>query len=286
MLFYFLPTFMKKQLSLLLKPIKMIFSKKYFFILILSFFAVACKAQQFKERVYLKDSITFYEGYVIEQSPAKYVKIYRLVEKDTITVPLSDVLKLTKIYVIDTVKLLPTSTTNLQIRKMKYEKVAFVELLGAAGLYSINYDMRTEKGRRDGWGFRVGIEKIYTTFTDTSSILGAPGGVGVTQKSKINFTAVPLVLNYLFGKRKGFLELGVGATYFHFKSNSTTISVIESYKQETFKENFGSIIGSFNIGYRHVPYKAGFMYKVSFTPLLLTNIVVPFFGFGLGYHFK
>ena len=236
-----------------------------------------CVAQQFKERVYLKDSITFYEGYVIEQAPAKYVKIYRLVEKDTITVPLTDVLKLSKIYMVDTVENVKPKKKLDKVIKNKYEKVAFVELLGAGGLYSINYDMRTAKGRRDAWGFRVGIEKISTISTDTST--------GVVEKTRITFTAVPIVLNYLIGKRKGFLELGIGATYFKFTGKGTTTASIESYQQETFKDSFGSIIGSFNIGYRHVPYKNGFMYRVAFTPLLVSTIVVPFVGIGLGYHF-
>jgi hypothetical protein len=235
-------------------------------------------AQQFKERVYLKDSITFYEGYVIEQAPAKYVKIYRLVEKDTMTVPLTDVLKLTKIYVLDTIeKLKPQKKIN-ELTNNTYKKVAFVELLGAGGLYSINYDMRTAKGKRNGWGFRVGYERIVSNFKDTVG--------GATENTTIKFTAIPVVLNYLFGKRKGFLELGVGATYFKFKGEATSINTIERYQEETFRESFGSIIGSFNIGYRHVPYKNGFMYRVALTPLLIEDTFVPFIGVGMGYHFN
>jgi hypothetical protein len=236
-------------------------------------------AQQFKERVYLKDNITFYEGYVIEQAPAKYVKIYRLVEKDTITIPLTDVLKLTKIYIIDTLNKVEAKNKLNKITSNKYQKVAFVELLGAGGLYSLNYDMRTAKGKRDGWGFRIGMEKIVANIKDTSV-------VGVTENVRISFTAIPLVINYLFGKRKGFLELGVGATYFKFKGESNSISTIERYQERTFKQSFGSIIGSFNIGYRHVPYRNGFMYRVALTPLLIEDNFVSFIGVGLGYHFN
>ncbi len=242
------------------------------------FVSSICVAQQFKERVYLKDSITFYEGYVIEQAPAKYVKIYRLLEKDTMTVPLSDVLKLTKIYVIDTVEKLKQQKKINKVMGTRYEKVAFVELLGAAGLYSINYDMRTAKGVRNGWGFRVGFERIVSNFKDSVA--------GVIENSRIKFTAIPIVLNYLFGKRKGFLELGVGATYFKFKGEATSITTVERYQEETFRQSFGSIIGSFNIGYRHVPYKNGFMYRVALTPLLIEDTFVPFIGIGLGYHFN
>jgi hypothetical protein len=242
------------------------------------FVSSICVAQQFKERVYLKDSITFYEGYVIEQAPAKYVKIYRLLEKDTMTVPLSDVLKLTKIYVIDTVEKLKQQKKINKPMSTRYEKVAFVELLGAAGLYSINYDMRTAKGVRNGWGVRVGFERIVSNFKDSVA--------GVIENSRIKFTAIPIVLNYLFGKRKGFLELGVGATYFKFKGEATSITTVERYQEETFRQSFGSIIGSFNIGYRHVPYKNGFMYRVALTPLLIEDTFVPFIGIGLGYYFN
>jgi hypothetical protein len=252
-------------------------------LLLLSFFSFfifgfMARAQQFKERVYLKDSITFYEGYVIEQAPAKYVKIYRLIEKDTVTVPLVDVLKLTKIYVIDTLQKVKSKKKLNITNDNKYQKIAFVELLGAGGLYSINYDMRTAKAKRDGWGFRIGVEKIVANVTDTIN-----GGI---EKARISFTALPMVLNYLFGKRKGFLELGIGATYFKFKGESISISTIERYQEETFRESFGSIIGSFNIGYRHVPYSNGFMYRVAFTPLLIEDTFVPFIGVGLGYHFN
>jgi hypothetical protein len=247
------------------------------FILIFIASSFCTMAQQFKERVYLKDSVTFYEGYIIEQAPAKYVKIYRLIEKDTLTVLLTDVLKLTKVYVIDSI-LKKEEKVKEKIKKPRYTKVAFLELLGAGGLYSVNYDMRTAKGRRDGWGFRVGYERILTTYTDSTPTSFA--------QNRILFTAVPIVLNYLYGKKKGFLELGVGATYFNFIGEQTGLASVESYKVETFKDSFGSIIGTFNIGYRHVPYKSGFMYRVAFTPLLLDNIVLPFIGIGLGYHFK
>jgi hypothetical protein len=266
-----------QAIVIIIETFCMLLSKKHFLIVILSFVTVFCKAQQFKERVYLKDSITFYEGYIIEQAPAKYVKIYRLLEKDTITVPLTDVLRLTKMFTIDSVAK-PELKVGLQIKKPTYSKVVFLELLGAGGLYSVNYDMRTAKGKRDGWGFRVGYERMITVITDSTPTEKA--------QSRISFTAIPIVLNYLFGKRKNFLELGVGATYFHFIGKATGIASIESYKEETFKETFGSIIGSFNIGYRRVPYKGGFMYRVAFTPLLVDNLLVPFIGIGLGYHFK
>ncbi len=249
--------------------------KLHLLLFLMSFCTLNARAQQFKERVYLKDSMTFYEGYVIEQAPAKYVKIYRLKERDTVTVALSEVLKLTKEYVIDTV----AAIKKVSAKKLAttYTKLAFVELLGAGVLYSINYDMRTAKGKRNGWGFRVGIEYINAIVKDTVA--------GINTRTDVSFTAIPIVLNYLFGNRKSFLELGVGATYFKFKGNATSISSIETYKEETLKGTFGSIIGNLNIGYRHVPYRSGFMYRIAYTPLLLDDSFQTFFGIGLGYHF-
>lgn len=246
----------------------------YAFLLLVTY---STHAQHFKERVYLKDSITFYEGFIIEQAPAKYIKIYRLAQKDTLTIQLADVYKLTKIYEVDSIKAVNKLKPLKKNIHHKYDKIAFVELLGAAGFYSINYDMRTAKNKRDGWGYRVGYERISTNFRDTIG--------GTINFTKIKFTAIPLVLNYLIGKKKGFLELGVGATYFKFKGEAQSITTVERYQAETFKQTFGNIVGSFNVGYRHLPYSYGFMYRVAFTPLLIADVFVPFIGIGFGYHF-
>lgn len=51
---------------------------------------------QLMESVYLKDSVTVYRGVILEQSPAKYPRIYRMPEKDTITVALTDIWKIVR----------------------------------------------------------------------------------------------------------------------------------------------------------------------------------------------
>ncbi len=247
------------------------FTYLHLIMLLSTFFA---SAQQFKERVYLKDSITFYEGYIIEQAPSKYVKIYRLVEKDTLTVLLNDVLKLTKVYTIDSVKKnIKSIKQNIQ---STYTKVAFAEILGNAIIYSLNYDMRTAKGVRDKWGFRIGIEHVGLSATDSIT----------TKNTWVKVTAIPFGLNYLIGKRKGFLELGLGATYFHLKGKDFVIDNLDKYSDDILYYNNGFMIGTFNIGYRHVPINNGIMYRCTFSPLLLGSAFIPFVGFGVGYHFK
>lgn len=232
-------------------------------------------AQQFLERVYLNDSTTVYEGFVIEQAPSKYVKIYRTKEKDTIEVNLNKVWKLTKVYKIDTLKVLKRNLINKEI-KNKYERVAFIELLGAGGLYSLNYDMRTERGKRNGWGFRVGYEYLALNLNDSIT----------SDRIKISFRAFPFQLNYLFGKRKGFLELGVGSTFISPKVSGPGTANIDPELIEGFNQTVRSVVGTFTIGYRHTPYNGGVMYKIAYVPLLVNGNLIPFFGFGLGYHFK
>ena len=232
------------------------------------------QAQQFKERVYLKDCVTFYEGYIIEQAPAKYVKIFRLVEKDTVTVLLSEIFKLTKVYTIDSVKKKMKSTKqNIQ---SSYTKIAFAELLGNGIIYSINYDMRTAKGVRDKWGFRIGFETLSISANDSIT----------NRNTQVKLTALPFGINYLIGKRKDFLELGLGATYFNLKGKDFVIDNLEQYSTDLIYVNNGFMIGTFNIGYRHVPKKNGIVYKCTFSPFLVGNSFIPFVGFGVGYHFK
>jgi hypothetical protein len=244
------------------------------FVFLLAGFTQTAHSQQFIERVYLKDS-SFYEGYIIEQVPQQYLKVDRVKLKDTVTVPLSLVWKITKSYYKDSAALKKTAAAKPE--KLSYLKTAFVEFFGNAGLYSLNFDMRTEKGRRDRWGFRVGYENFNFSAKDTGT------GEGVTLK----LAAVPFGINYLFGKRKGFLELGAGATYFIIKLNGKILSnsEIEGYQADIFNENISTVVGTFNIGYRHVPYGSGIMYRFVISPLVITNKIIPFFGSSLGYKF-
>jgi hypothetical protein len=243
-------------------------------IILLTLFTIGYKAQsqQFVERVYLKDS-SFYEGYIIEQVPTLYLKIDRLKEKDTITVLLNNVWKITKIYQGKQ----STKKEKAITTKKAYLKVAFLEILGNAGLYSFNFDMRTERNRRDGWGFRVGWERLNVEGTSTT---GADSG-------SLKFTAIPFGVNYLFGKKKGFFELGAGATYFFLKlkGSTTTGNSVENYERFGFNIKSNSLAGTFNIGYRHVPYKNGFTYRFCLTPLVIEGNILPFMGMSFGYKF-
>ncbi len=236
--------------------------------------AYKANSQQFIERVYLKDS-SFYEGFIIEQVPAQYLKIDRIKEKDTVTVLLTEVWKITKQYT-NTLSGKTNAISN-NLEKKKYIKTAYLELLGNAGLYSYNFDMRTEKGIRDKWGFRIGFGILRFSATDKVT----------TESIKLSAIGIPFGLNYLIGKKEGFLELGIGATFFNIKYNGSelTNTDLENYDVQLFGDKLSAMIGTINIGYKHVPIKKGFMYKFALTPLIISNEIIPFLGFGFGYKF-
>ncbi|RYY95611.1 MAG: hypothetical protein EOO11_15440 [Chitinophagaceae bacterium] len=251
-------------------------------LLLLSFLCAAtcgC-AQQFTERVYLTDSSTVYEGLIIEQAPSKYIKILRRREKDTVTVPLNLVLKLTKEYPR------PDSTAPAPPKPKAGGRVqaAYLELLGPGLLNSLHYDTRLVAGRRDGWGVRAGIGywKVPTIshYNDTL---------------KQGLISIPLMVNYLVGSRRGFLELGLGITYFLTKPERAYEGPKDQYTVQELGMRLPTVLGSFLLGYRHVPLKKGFTWGVALSALVGKRLSVPSAGldlpfipslaFKLGYRF-
>lgn len=245
---------------------------KYCLVLVFCCCAAQVLGQHFVERVYLKDSTTVYEGYIIEQAPAKYIKIYRLKEKDTVEVMLTAIWKLTKEYDVPQKK--PKTTAAAPKR---YYKSAFFELGGKALLYSFNYDMRTERGRRNGWGFTAGFNRLAIKAVNTAN-----AGDSVS----LDLTMFPFSINYLFGKRKGFFELGAGGTYIFFKGVGNLVGNQEAYQLQHFDISLGSILGNFTIGYRHMPLSNGINWRIALNPIFFgSNQLIPWLGFSIGYQF-
>jgi hypothetical protein len=131
---------------------------------------------------------------------------------------------------------------------------AYFELFGAGGAASLNYDARFSK-KENGLGYRVGIggEFFYSSNLGTSTSV-----------------AIPLGLNYLFGKRKHYFELGAGGTPFFGDEMS--------YPKNYFGANLSA-------GYRLTPFqkkgvsfRAGYMQWImfangtDFTPYLYISV--------------
>jgi hypothetical protein len=131
---------------------------------------------------------------------------------------------------------------------------AYLELFGAGGAASLNYDARFSK-KENGLGYRVGIggEFFYSSNLGTSTSV-----------------AIPFGINYLFGKTKHYFELGAGGTPFFGDEMS--------YPKNYFGANLSA-------GYRLTPFqkkgvsfRAGYMQWImfangtDFTPYLYISV--------------
>jgi hypothetical protein len=237
---------------------------KFNFLLLLCCCCGALQAQQFVERVYLKDSVTVYEGFIVAQAPAQYVRIYRFREKDTLHVDMGAIWKITKEYATRFERSIQPS-----VFPNRYYKSVFLEVFGRAGIYSVNFDMRTTRGRRNGWGINAGLGILASTLKS---------GVALV---------VPFGLNYLVGQKKGFLELGAGATYMAVLRDYTLTNYNDwGVLGVSLGQPIGGMFGNFTVGYRHMPLtKKGLTWRIAFTPVIYEGYFEPFGGIGIGYQF-
>lgn len=222
------------------------------------------RAQAFVERVYLKDSVTVYEGVIVAQAPAQYVRIYRYRERDTLQVNMGIIWKITKQYIT---RYSEQDVTPLHLPK-RYYKSLYLEVFGKAAIYSVNFDMRTAKGRRNGWGISSGL-----------SIMGSTGNRGAVA------VLVPFGINYLIGKSKHFLEVGAGATYMPLLGTNIPSNASWGVSGLTIDRPIDGIFGHFTFGYRFMPLTKGFTWRLMFSPIVYDGYFNPWLSVSFGYQF-
>lgn len=220
------------------------------------------------DKIYLNDSVTVYDGLIIEQAPAKYVKIVRTKEKDTVQVQMKDIWKMLRIHPVQQA---PVKAEPTKKQKVK-NRFVFAEVLGSGGLYSFNYDFRFDKTIISKWGLRAGVEYLPLNTYNFSG-------------DKLTYSTVlfPFMVSYLIGKKNKFLELGLGAVYvFKWKHKK-----LKSEEYEYFIRNINRRIpksyGAFSIGYRHNPIRGKMMWGIGVTPLIGNSFILPNIGIKIGY---
>jgi hypothetical protein len=142
------------------------------------------------------------------------------------------------------------SSLQAQVAERTRSQGVFVEVLGNGLIYSLNYDTRFSQGF-DGWGGRAGIGYI--------AIEG------------VRFTAMPFLVNYLFGKEKHFFEVGVGTTMLIVSDSNGSFSPVGDRNRGT------GFTGAMSLGYRLEPTDGGFMFRAGLTPIFSSDTFWPIY---------
>ncbi len=149
--------------------------------------------------------------------------------------------------------------------KAQSEKTArnsvYVELLGNAALYSVNYD-RLLSPSVSGRAGVMYISADALTTTSGSKV----GGVSVT--------LVPVMLNYLSGKNHKF-ELGAGPVFIFASADFDELGSFSG----------SGVGGTATFGYRYQPKKGGFNFRAGFTPIFGDGGFFPSGGISFGFGF-
>lgn len=149
-----------------------------------------------------------------------------------------------------------SGTTFAQTNDNRAQSV-YIEVLGAGGTFSLNYDTRFQN-TQDGLGGRAGISFIAS---EGSSIF-----------------SVPVMLNYLLGNGNSYFEVGLGATYISFNADDEGDEVL-------FVDD-SSIYGTMVFGYRYQPRDGGFLFRAGFAPIFNADNFIPYWPYlSFGYSF-
>ncbi|NIT60916.1 MAG: hypothetical protein GWN00_33325 [Aliifodinibius sp.] len=132
----------------------------------------------------------------------------------------------------------------------------YMEFLGSAAVYSLNYDRLIS----EHFGFRVGLGFLDGIYGE-----------------RIDFIGVPVLLNYLIKVSDSHnLELGLGISMLKFRKFTENPDEVDEFR----------IAETMSIGYRYQPRNKSFIFRITFTPFFKPFInpdeevqdAIPFFG--------
>lgn len=179
---------------------------------------------------------------------------------------------------------LAATQTAMAQQSENTQKSMYLELFGASNIVGVNYDSRFKPN--SPWGYRVGLgytySKNYGLLSGSNSIRGVD---------------VPIEANYLLGKKRSKLELGLGVNLGYYKEKYDTWDLKEIGKEDgiTYYESIyagedsRSLWGYYcfgNIGYRYQP-SHGFQFRAGISPSFnlggkhaVSKSVFPYISFG------
>lgn len=142
----------------------------------------------------------------------------------------------------------------------------YVELGGAAAVYSVNY----ERFVQEDVALRVGFGYISVSAGGTSS--------SGTSTASVSMITIPVTASYL-GLRSGghALELGGGAVYASFSG-----SVKDSSGGPDVFGSASGAVGTAIIGYRYAPVNGGFNFRIAYTPMISSGGIFNWGGISFG----
>jgi hypothetical protein len=100
---------------------------------------------------------------------------------------------------------------------------------------------------------------------------------------KFTLFGFPVMVNYLYGRKNDFFELGVGVTYFLSKPIGKQVAPRHEYTISGLDVRIPEVMGTFMVGWRHVPTGRGLTYGVTFNPLVANSFRFPSVGLKIGY---
>lgn len=148
-----------------------------------------------------------------------------------------------------------------------YHKNIYAEGLGSSVIAGLHYDMRLNKGRMDGIGFRAGI--------------------GIVPLADVTFVTFPLEFNHLLGKKRHSLVTGIGIIPLYGSIHKENV-VTNDGEMISIDKNGMAMGGAYlTLGYRFQPLRNGLMFQIHWNPVLSGATLSPrWFGVAIGYGFK
>lgn len=144
---------------------------------------------------------------------------------------------------------------------------AYFEFAGQGLLYSINYEYRFNK--------HLSLRAGFTTWRiNTLDIL-------IIQIKNFRYTSLPVMLDYLIGKRDNYFEIGMGVMLSYLAISDASIF----YMGNTGYRKGTELFGTATLGYRYQRDDGGFIFRAGIMPIFINSGFVVNIGLSLGYGF-